>query len=626
MSRIWNRIAVSALLAVLALAGAGEAAAATIFVSGNLTASETWTAENEYVLTQPVYVTDGATLTIEAGTVVRGEPQSVAGANDPGTLIIARGSKIRALGTPTRPIVFTDLQDDNVGNNPGTFPYDDPLNAMSLTGQWGGVILLGRTYVANNTLAGPDATREVQIEGLTAAGGLGLYGNGGNDDDDSGTMSYVSIRYGGFNVSANNEINGLTLGAVGRQTDLDHIEVFQNKDDGVEFFGGTVNLHHLVVANVGDDSIDYDEGFRGRLQHVFALQGTPGTDRSDKGAEQDGGNNPDGSQPFAIPTIYNATYVGLGQKAYTGRLTNTALHFRDNAGGRYYNSFFADFGGAPLCIEGGALGTPIGPNTSAQRATTDYVVDGAFYRTPDSDFQLELQDSTFWCFGNGGAVPVGDATAFGCDAAKEHYDNGTFTSAALQNQSLDCAQPLPIRTLTRFPIGIATLPDPVVTIDPRPAPGSALGTTDRQAPLEPVFSPAPFRGAFSPGSNWANGWTNLSRLGYFPSCDPALAPLATPDEVQDLALAADRRTLTWTAPSGTYGAALFDVLRSTDRRDFGAASCIEVDDADAAAQAVEDPPIGQIFYYLVRGGNRCGEGTVGFASSGAERTAGRCGP
>jgi hypothetical protein len=598
-----------------------------IAVAANIVASETWTSDNEYVLTQPVYVTEGATLTIEAGTVVRGEPQSEAGANDPGTLIIARGSKIRALGTPTRPVVFTDLFDDNVGSNPGTFPYDDPLNALSLTGQWGGVILLGRGYVANNTLSGPDPTREVQIEGLTATGGLGLYGNGGDDDDDSGTLTYVSIRYGGFNLSANNEINGLTLGAVGRQTDLDHIEVFQNKDDAFEFFGGTVNAHHLVVANVGDDGVDYDEGWRGKLQHVFMLQGTPGTDKSDKGGEHDGGNNPDGSQPFAIPTIYNVTYVGLGQKAYTGKLTNTALHFRDNAGGRYYNSFFADFGGAPLCIENASLGvTAPQPNTSAERATTDYLVDGVFYRAPDSDFQLELRDSTFWCFGNGGAIPVGDASAYGCDGGKEHYDNGAFTNAALQNQSLSCAEPLPIRTLSRFPIGISTVPDPVTSIDPRPVAGGILGTTDRQAPLEQAFSPAPFRGAFSPGGNWANGWTNLSRLGYFPRCDPAAAPLSIPDEVQDLSFSADRRTLAWTAPSGTYGAALFDVLRSTDRQNFTAPVCIETDDADATAQALEDPPVGQVFYYVVRGGNLCGEGAIGFASSGAERAAGACGP
>jgi hypothetical protein len=625
MKRFQGWVQAAGIAALILVCGATPSAAATIFITTNITTSQTWTSGNEYVLTQPVYVTDGATLTIEAGTVVRGEPQSVAGANDPGTLIIARGSKIRALGTADRPIVFTDLQDDNVGHNPGTYPYDEALNALSLTGQWGGVILLGRAYVANNTLAGPDATREVQIEGLTATGGLGLYGNGGNDDDDSGVMSYVSIRYGGFNLSANNEINGLTLGAVGRQTDLDHIEVFQNKDDGVEFFGGTANIRHLAVVSTGDDGLDYDEGWRGKAQFVFMLQGTPGTDKSDKGMEQDGGNNPDGSQPFAIPTLYNVTGVGLGQKAYTDKLKNTALHFRDNAGGRHYNSFFADYGGAPLCIEGGST-TAIAANTSAERSVTDYVVDGVFHRAPDSAFQLELEDDTFWCFGNGGVVPAGDATASGCDTGKVHYDNGAFTTAALQNQYLDCAQPLPIRALARTPIGIATIPDPVTAVDPRPAPGSGLRTTDRTASAGLEFDTARYRGAFSPGGNWANGWTNLDRLGYFPRCDAAAAPLAVPDEVAVLALLADRRTLSWEAPRGTYGLALYDVLRSTNPRDFTTPTCIEVDDVDTQAIAAEDPPPGQIFFYLVRAGNACGEGSAGFSTDGSEKQAGACAP
>ena len=105
----------------------------------------------------------------------------------------------------------------------------------------------------------------------------------------------------------------------------------------------------MAVINPGDDGYDYDEGFRGYGQYLLLVQGTPGPDKSDKGGENDGGNNPDGSQPFAVPTFYNTTFVGLGgQKAYTNSLMDTALHFRDNAGGRYYNSLFMDFGGATM--------------------------------------------------------------------------------------------------------------------------------------------------------------------------------------------------------------------------------------------------------------------------------------
>ena len=146
----------------------------------------------------------------------------------------------------------------------------------------------------------------MQIEGLTPAGGLGLYG----DCRTRGLpelrrrrqrpLRYISIRYGGFNLSANNEINGLTLGAVGRETDIDFVEVFQNKDDGIEFFGGTVNVKNLIVADGGDDGVDYDEGFRGKVQFVLVLQGTPGADKSDKAGEHDGGNNPDRACPARL--------------------------------------------------------------------------------------------------------------------------------------------------------------------------------------------------------------------------------------------------------------------------------------------------------------------------------------
>lgn len=612
----------------LAMLGA-QAQAATIFVNNDIVLSETWTADNEYVLTQPIYVTSGATLTIQAGTVVRGEGQSAPGANDPGTLIVARDSKIRALGTEDAPVVFTDLNDDNIGGSPGTNPYDTLGNALGLTGRWGGLILLGRGYVANNTLAGPDAARENQIEGLTADGGKGLYGGCSADvtaplcdDDDSGTLSYVSLRYGGFNLSANNEINGLTLGAVGRETDLDHIEVFQNKDDGVEFFGGTANIRNLVVANAGDDGVDYDEGWRGKAQFVFVMQGTPGTDKSDKGAEQDGGNNPDGSQPFAIPTLYNMTLVGLGQKGYTDKLKNTGLHFRDNAGGRHYNGFLADFGGATLCIEGGSTGgSATGPNTSGERSVTNYTPDGSFYRDPDSDFQLELQDNAFWCFGNAGVVPTGDATAFGCDSGKIHHDNGAFTNLALDNDYFACASALPIRTLTRTSVGDPSKPDPVTSIDPRPAPSSPLNTTDRTPPKDGVFQPATFKGAFSTRSNWAAGWTNMARLDYFTVCDTLNAPLAVPDEVREVRFA-DKTTLSWRAVP--FNVLVYDVLRSPNAQDFTAADCVETDDTDTTAQDATTPAAGVVFYYLVRAENDCGEGSLGTRSDGVERTGTSC--
>jgi hypothetical protein len=680
--------------------GLHETGAATIPVTGNITVSETWTADNEYLLGTVIYVTSGATLTIEPGTVVRGLPDSLTpGVNDPGTLVVARGSKIQALGSALQPIVFTNDADDNLGTNPGTFPYDTLENAQSVTGTWGGLVVLGRGYVANNSATGPNAAREVQIEGLVAAGGLGFYGNcaasalgpANCDDDDSGTVRFVSVRYGGFNLSPNNEINGLTLGGVGRETDIHDVEVFQNKDDGIELFGGAVNLKNAVIVSPGDDSLDYDEGWRGKAQFVFVVQGTPGSDKSDKGGELDGGNAGDGSQPRAVPTIYNATFVGLGQKEYTDKSFNTALHFRDNAGGRWYNSAFLDFGGAEALIEGGTA-SPTSANTSGERTLAAYtpatgncsvtaatVCDDALdcpvgetcvlhYRGPDSDFDLELQDDAFWCIGRqellAGAAPFppgGDRpqgamvtqgvcsgsgalclTAAGCpagqscddapedwgitlpgDANKIHHDNGMFSNAALDNAYLGCATPLPIRALVRG-AAPAAVPDPVVSIDPRPAPGSPLLVSNRTAPNDGFFTPVAYKGAFG-ATNWMTGWTNAGRLGFISSCPDS--PTAVPDEVTGVRVGSTPTAFEWDAPTvpGLRGVQFFDVLRSSVSADFMSATCLESDDTDTRADDTAGPPVGQAFFYLVRAENDCGDGTLGFRSDGVERTGVSCG-
>src|SRR6185503_4373488 len=172
-----------------------------------------------------------------------------------------------------------------------------------------------------------------------------------------------------------------------------------------------------------------------KLQFVLLMQGTPGTDKSDKGGELDGGNVGDGSLPKSIPTAYNMTFVGLGaQKDYTAHGENTALHFRDNSGGRWYNSAFMDFGGAEALIEGGTA-SPNSANTSGERAGTAYVQNGHCSVTtatvcttsagcpapevcvidqkgPNSTFELELQNNTFYCIRRqqdlmSGTFPVG---------------------------------------------------------------------------------------------------------------------------------------------------------------------------------------------------------------------------
>ena len=215
-----------------------------------------WTNDNTYVLDGPVFLEEGGRLNIEAGTVVRGKPNQgdVASA-----LIITRGAQIFAEGTADNPIIFT-AEDDDV-NDPGDFLSED-------RGEWGGLLILGRATVARP--GGSDNIEGLTVENRTAFGG----GDNPDDEDNSGVLRYVSIRHGGAALAPGDEINGLTLGGVGSGTEIDYIEVFANFDDGIEWFGGTVNVKHATVAFCGDDSFDYDFGYRGNGQFWFSLQGS----------------------------------------------------------------------------------------------------------------------------------------------------------------------------------------------------------------------------------------------------------------------------------------------------------------------------------------------------------------
>lgn len=286
----------------------------TLATSTSGTGSITLYKDTTYFLDGFVFVNTGQTLTIQAGTVIKGKSGQGA---DASALVIAKGGKINAIGTAIEPIIFTFENDPLDGSVP-----------VTTRGQWGGVIILGDAKL-NST---PGTT---QIEGIPTSETRGQYG-GNNDADNSGTLKYVSIRHGGTDIGAGNEINGLTLGGVGSATTLEYIEVIANADDGVEFFGGAPRLKHAVVAFCGDDSYDYDEGYRGFGQFWVAIQDP---NEADRGGEHDGGTDPEDALPYAHPLVHNATYVGGGISA-----AKRAITFRDNAGGEYHNSIFYHFG------------------------------------------------------------------------------------------------------------------------------------------------------------------------------------------------------------------------------------------------------------------------------------------
>jgi len=157
--------------------------------------------------------------------------------------------------------------------------------------------------------------------------------HGGNDDDNcSGVLRYVTIRHGGTEIGEGNEINGLTLGAVGRGTLISHVEVWSNNDDGFEWFGGTVKCDHLIAAFCKDDAFDFDQGFRGKLQFLFAIQADSTGDHCGEhdGAPADFVD----STPFSHPVIYNATYLGAGKTGTSGK---NLFKLRENFGGEYIN-------------------------------------------------------------------------------------------------------------------------------------------------------------------------------------------------------------------------------------------------------------------------------------------------
>jgi hypothetical protein len=250
-------------------------------LTGEISQNAELRCDKEYLLRFTTFVTAGATLTIEPGTTIRGDLDTK------GTLVVQPGGRIQAAGTPARPIVFTSAA---------------PAGQRR-AGDWGGVILLGEAPVNLRDAAGHPM--QGKVEGITLGGAYG----GNSPDDSSGVLRYVRIEYSGSEIAPNNEVNGLTLGGVGRGTILDHIQVRHTADDCFEFFGGTVDAKYLVCQHPDDDAFDWDYGYRGRLQFLVA-QAEPKASSGSNGFEGD--NDPAGSSndPVSEPRIYNATLCG----------------------------------------------------------------------------------------------------------------------------------------------------------------------------------------------------------------------------------------------------------------------------------------------------------------------------
>ncbi|WP_299259758.1 multidrug transporter [uncultured Aquimarina sp.] len=247
-------------------------------IGGTLTEDLTLESNTEYSLNSALIVPEGFTLTVEPGVVVRAATGSDV------YIAVLQGGIINAEGTSSNPIVFTSATSTP---NPG---------------DWGGLIILGKAPI--NSVVGGDATSTSEIGGLPYGGSI--------VDDNSGILRYVRIEYSGGAADAASENNGFSFYAVGNGTTIEYIQAFEGADDGVEFFGGTVNASFISVVGAQDDSVDWTEGFTGTLTNVYIEH----RQSHDKGIEGDGFNTDIGnnSNPvfWSAPTVTNLTINGLG--------------------------------------------------------------------------------------------------------------------------------------------------------------------------------------------------------------------------------------------------------------------------------------------------------------------------
>ena len=428
----------------------------------DITTNTTWTRNNIYLLNGVVYVNSGVTLTIEAGTIIKGDK------TNQGTLVIRQGGKLNAIGTPTQPIVFTSNQ---------------PAGSRA-PGDWGGVILCGRAPV--NLPGNPS------IEG-------GVVANFGGTDpaDNSGTLQYVRIEFPGVNFDVNNEINGLTLGGVGYGTTLDHIQVTASNDDSFEWFGGTVNAKYLIGLAGTDDDFDTDNGYSGRVQFGLALRDPSRGDFASGGVsngfESDNdatgtANTPQTSAVFSNMTIllpmtttpaspFTSSAGALVRRNSAISIFNTVL-----AGRRY---------GLELNSNSGNLTTASA--ASGSLAFANNVLAG-YGPLPSRAARVTSNSGATAGFSINSFVGAGSDTTRTVAALGLNADNFAFEGVCAAGNKA-CAPAFNLPAASMLNTGAAF--------------SSAKLTGAGNGGPNSTFDVVTYRGAFG-STNWATGWTNFN--------------------------------------------------------------------------------------------------------------------
>jgi len=412
-----------------------------VMVGDDIEANTTWTADKTYILTTHVFVR-GGTLTIEAGTTIKGENDS--------SLVVTTAGRLVAEGTAASPIVFTSGQADGA----------------RAAGDWGGVVLLGLAPI--NVENGTEV-----IEGFDA-GTDGIEYGGDDPAHDCGSLEYVDIQFAGFELSTDNELNALTLGGCGSATHLDYIHAHMGADDGVEFFGGTASISHLVVSQPDDDGLDWDFGWSGKAQFVIVQQnGVVGN----HGFEADNNENDNDADPRSNPTIWNVTLIGSDTDPGDAGKTQGGMMLRRGTAGSINNVIVAYF--------------------------ADWAVDVADFATVEQATSDELAINYSYFFQNANDSQSGFPTGYDVeegmedDCAEPAVDCVGFDEAA-HFTDMDAYHNVWADPMLADPLDLAAP-------DFAPAAGSPV-LTGGDTPPAGLDTGATFIGAIG-ATDWTDGWT-----------------------------------------------------------------------------------------------------------------------
>jgi hypothetical protein len=443
----------------------------TITLRGRIDSNMTLSAANDYTLDGLVYVMPNRTLTIQPGVTVKA---NFTGANV-ASLVITRGAKINANGSATAPIVFTSA------------------NPTPRSGDWGGIVMLGRARVNSTSTAG--AGTFVVEGGINTADNLGVAG-GTDDDDSSGVLRYARIEYAGYAFQPDQEINSLTMAGVGRKTVIEYVQVSHAKDDAFEWFGGSVNCRYLVAYKTQDDDFDTDNGYSGSVQFGLIFRDSTIADVSRSEAfESDNDASGTGNTPKTNAVFSNVT--AIGPRATTNNIGNPlylgAAQIRRNSGISIYNSVFMGWERGLIIDDSRGL-------------VWDDVTDSTIR------FSGNLISGTAIPFFYSAASPATGTTAAIVDA---HFRNTFYRNTVLaNNEQVGYTRPFDYTNPDFSPFASANVNIPGFPSGPNPIVGAnnVTFTETRISARAPFIQTVNFRGAIGAAgefNNWYKGWTRF---------------------------------------------------------------------------------------------------------------------